>query len=168
MPRYGFCCWRTKPGQYCTFTPSRRSSAVTFAPPPCHRLPWKIITEPAGISSARTSTSVGASGDSGVYAKRCDPGTKRVPPLSAVKSVSAHMLVTIIGTCGSGRWRAITMSSPCIGCGCSPGPMSIAVMPESRQPRSSRRSTIGSTFGCTGIAWNTGSLASRLYMRSVA
>ena len=60
------------------------------------------------------------------------------------------------------------MSSPCIGCGCSPGPMSIAVMPESRQPRSSSRSAIGSTLGCTGIAWNTGSLASRLYIRRVA
>ena len=46
--------------------------------------------------------------------------------------------------------------------------MSIAVMPESRQPRSSRRSTIGSTLGCSGIAWNAGSFASRLYMRRVA
>ena len=78
------------------------------------------------------------------------------------------MLVTIIGTCGRCRCRDMTMSSPCIGCSCSPGPMSIAVMPESRQPRSSTRSTIGNTLSCKGIAWNTASFASRLYMRRVA
>jgi len=48
------------------------------------------------------------------------------------------------------------------------GPMSIAVMPLNRQPRSSTRSTIGNTAGCTGIFWNAESLASRLYIRLVA
>src|SRR3954453_16761208 len=112
MPRYGFCCWRTKPGQYCTLMPGLQSSPVVFAPPPCQRLPWNTITLPARISPERTSRSVGRLREYGVASHGGEPGTKREPPCDAVKFVSDQMQVTIIGACGRFTCADMTTSSP--------------------------------------------------------
>ena len=73
----------------------------------------------------------------------------RVAPLSSVKSVSAHIVLQTIGTCGRGN--GISWSSACIGCGFSSPQMAIDDSDDTRQPGSRTRSTIGSTFSCTGM-----------------
>ena len=78
------------------------------------------------------------------------PGTMRVAPFASVKSVRAHIVLQTIG-----RWglsRGMSWSSAWIGWAVSPGPIAIEESDETRQPSSSTPSTIGSTFGSTGIA----------------
>src|SRR5690606_8304738 len=115
-----------------------RRRGVRFAPPPCHSDPCQTRTLPAGISAG--TESYGAP-YSGAWSHRCDPGTTRVAPFASVKSVSAHIVLHTVGTCGRGS--GITWSSAWIGWADSPGPIAIDDREDTRQPRSSTPSTIG-------------------------
>ena len=84
----------------------------------------------------------------------------RVAPLASVKSVSAHMELHTVATCGFGS--GMIWSSAWIGCSVSPGPMAIDDSELTRQPASSTPSTTGSTAGWTGTCCQIGPCASRL------
>ena len=84
----------------------------------------------------------------------------RVAPFSSVKSVSAHIVLQTVATCGFAS--GISWSSAWIGCALSPGWIAIDESDETRQPASSTPSTTGSTAGCTGIASKRLPCASRL------
>lgn len=73
----------------------------------------------------------------------------RVAPFSSVKSVSAHIELHTVGTCGF--VIGMSWSSAWIGCADSSGPMAIEDSDDTRQPRSRTRSTIGRTLSCTGM-----------------
>ena len=90
----------------------------------------------------------------------CVPGMIRVAPLASVKSVSAHIELHTVGTCGLAI--GMSWSSAWIGCSVSPGRILIELNDEMRQPGSSTRSTIGRTLGCTGTFCHTSPSASRL------
>ena len=74
---------------------------------------------------------------------------RRVAPLASVKSVSAHIELHTVGTCG--LVMGISWSSAWIGWGVSPGPIEIDDSDDTRHPGSSTRSTTGSTWSCTGM-----------------
>ena len=78
------------------------------------------MTEPAGISAMITRPASGAS----VGGCRWLPGMRRVAPFSAVKSSSAHIVLSTTGRCG--QPSGYTLSSRCSPWATSPGPMSIA------------------------------------------
>ena len=84
----------------------------------------------------------------------------RVAPFASVKSVSAHIELHTVGTCGFGIGRS--WSSAWIGCAISPGRIVIELNDEMRQPGSSTPSTSGSTLACTGTRSQTRPSASRL------
>ena len=88
------------------------------------------------------------------------PGTSRVAPFSSVKSVMAHMVLQMIGTCG--RASGMSWSSAWIGCACSSGPMEMDEREEMSRPGSRTPSTTGSTLGCKGIFWKVGPCTRRL------
>ena len=77
---------------------------------------------PAGIVAAHVS---GCSPFAGCGRSGGCPGTKRVAPLSAVKSVSAQMAMQPSGTWGLGS--GIEPSSAWNGCASCPGSIAIAV-----------------------------------------
>ena len=81
-------------------------------------------------------------------------------PFSSVKSVMAHMVLQMIGTCG--RVSGMSWSSAWIGWACSSGPMAMEESDEISRPGSSTPSTTGSTSGCTGIFSKVAPWTSRL------
>ena len=102
---------------------------MVFAPPPCHRLPCQISTLPFGISAAIESYGAPKSGE---WSAGCVPGMMRVAPLASVKSVSAHIELQTVGTCGFAS--GMSWSSAWIGCAVSPGRILIEDSDEMRQP----------------------------------
>ena len=136
--------------------PTRRC-AVVFAPPPCQRLPTHTSTLPRGISAGMVAWS---SGKPGASSHRCEPGTSRVAPFASLKSVIAHIVLQMIGTCGRGS--GISWSSAWSICALSSGPMAIEDSEETRSPSSKTPSTTGRTAGCTGIDSNVAPCTSRL------
>jgi hypothetical protein len=114
-------CGRSHGWQYCAVTASRLWSFVRLAPPPCHSVPAKNTTEPAGIA---TLTSSSASVGRRSSPQRWLPGITTVAPLSAVKSVTAQMVAALNGA--RGRGTGYMPSSKCSSCPVSPGPILMA------------------------------------------
>ncbi len=136
--------------------PYRRRSVV-FAPPPCHSDPCQTSTLPHGISAGIDSNSAPNSGE---WSARWLPGMIRVAPFASVKSVSAHIELHTVATCGLGS--GITWSSAWIGCARSPGPIATEDIVDTRHSGSSTPSTIGRIAGSTAIDSNNGPWARRL------
>jgi hypothetical protein len=76
-----------------------RSRSVVLAPPLCHVLPTYMSSEPAGISTGTVSSGSAIRPRS----QRWLPGTRRVPPISSVKSHSGHRQLTTTCWWGQGR-----------------------------------------------------------------
>ena len=83
----------------------------------------------------------------------------RVAPFSSVKSVSAHIELRTVATCGFGS--GMIWSSAWIGCSDSPGPIEMEDRELTRHPGSSTPSTTGSTSGCTGTCCQIGRASCR-------
>ena len=74
----------------------------------------------------------------------------RVAPFCSVKSVSAHIVLQTVGTCGLGS--GMSWSSAWMGWACSPGRIVIDDSDDTRQPGSRTRSTTGRTASATGTS----------------
>ena len=98
---------------------------------------------PAGMTAS--SQRSGISPLSGRRSKRWLPGTIRVAPLSAVKSVSAQIATQLSGTCGRGS--GIEPSSAWNGWAACPGCISIAVTDATCSSGSSTASANGQRRG---------------------
>ena len=81
--------------------------------------------------------------------RRCVPGTSRVAPFASVKSVSAHIVLHTIGTCGFGERDELVVGVDRLG--------GLARADGDRRQRRDEAAGVehalddGSTLACTGI-----------------